>query len=270
MSTPESSELAKRLEAAERQLVLYARDLRHVFGAERERAEQLRSANRQLQAYARDLRSSFLAEQKRAQDLERAFHDTVLRLVRATRSKDDETGAHVVRLSHYARYLALERGWKREAAQLLFDAAPMHDVGKIGVPDRLLQKQDSLTESEWEVVRRHPLIGAELLGGSASPLLELARSVALCHHERWDGTGYPRGLRGEKAPLAARIVMLVDQYDALRTQRPYKPAFDHARACDVILNGDGRTLPQHFDPELLVCFRHVHPQLEAIYARFTD
>ncbi len=134
MSTPESSELAKRLEAAERQLALYARDLRHVFGAERERAEQLRSANRQLQAYARDLRSSFLAEQKRAQDLERAYHDTVLRLVRATRYKDDETGAHVVRLSHYARYLARERGWKPEAAQLLFDAAPMHDVGKIGVP----------------------------------------------------------------------------------------------------------------------------------------
>jgi len=269
MKAPDS-DLARRLEAVQAQLNLYARDLKKVVLSEREKSTRLRAADGQLQAYARDFRTAFYAERQKAQELERAYHDTVLRLVKAMRYKDDETGAHIVRLSHFARFLAQKRGWKAEAAQLLFDATPMHDVGKIAVPDAILQKAGPLTPQEWEVVRRHPEIGASLLQGSASPLLELARGIALCHHERWDGTGYPRRLRGERIPQSARIVMLADQYDALRTRRPYKPARPHAEAVEVILNGDGRTLPQHFDPELLQIFREIHPKLGEIHERFRD
>jgi len=186
------------------------------------------------------------------------------------RYKDDETGAHIVRLSHSVKHMALHLGWDAAAAQMLFDAAPMHDVGKIAVPDAILQKPGPLTPGEWDVVRRHPVIGASLLQGSPSPLLEMARVIALGHHERWDGSGYPSGARGEEVPLPARIVMLADQYDALRTRRPYKPARPHAEVVEVILGGDGRTLPQHFDPALLQSFGEIHPQLEEIHERFRD
>ncbi len=268
MSSP--ADIARRLEAVQQQLALYARDLSKVLGAEREKGSQLRLAYQQLEAYARDFRTAFRAERQRARELERAYHDTILRLVKAMRYKDDETGAHIVRLSHSCKQIALHLGWEAVQAQMLFDAAPMHDVGKIAVPDAILQKTGPLNAEEWAVVRRHPVIGAMLLQGSPSPLLEMARVVALGHHERWDGSGYPSGVHGEEVAVAARIVMLGDQYDALRTRRPYKPARPHAEAVDVILNGDGRTLPSHFDPVLLQVFRDIHPRLEQIHERYGD
>ncbi len=262
--------IEKRLEQVQAQLNLYARDLQKLFQSQREKESQLRSANEQLQAYARDFRTSFYAEQQRARELEKAYHDTVLRLVKAMRYKDDETGAHTVRISHYAKTLALHLGWTREDAQMLFDAAPMHDVGKIGIPESILLKAGPLSEAEWEVVKRHPVIGAALLQGSPSALLNTARIIALGHHERWDGSGYPNGTHGDETSQCARIVMLVDQYDALRTRRPYKPARPHGQVVEVIVNGDGRTLPGHFDPELLQAFRDIHPQFEVTYERFAD
>ena len=267
---PATSDLEKRLEEVRSQLHLYARDLQQVVRSEREKSDRLRLANRQLQEFAKDFRTAFMAEQQKSRELEKAYHDTVLRLVKAMRYKDDETGAHIIRLSHCCKLVAQAMEWKAEAAQMLFDAAPMHDVGKIGIPDSILQKPGPLNPAEWEMVRRHPSIGASLLQGSPSPLLEMARAIALGHHERWDGSGYPSGARGEEIPAAARIVMISDQYDALRTRRPYKPARPHAEAVEVILNGDGRTLPQHFDPVLLQVFREVHPRLEAVHARFAD
>jgi putative two-component system response regulator len=254
----------------QQQLTLYARDLRKVLTSEREKTAQLRLANRQLQSFAQDFRTSFHREQQRARELEKSYHDTVLRLVKAMRYKDDETGAHIVRLSYFCKHIGQHLGWEAVQAQMLFDATPMHDVGKIAVPDAILQKTGPLTAEEWATVRQHPVIGAALLQGSPSALLEMARVIALGHHERWDGSGYPTGAHGDDVPLAARIVMLGDQYDALRTRRPYKPARPHGEAVDVILNGDGRTMPQHFDPVLLQVFRDIHPQLEEIHGKYGD
>ena len=263
-------EVPQRIPDLRPQLELYARDLKQVLAEEEERTRQLEMANRQLQAYAQDLKSALHAERQQSRELERSYHDTILRLLAATRCRDHETGEHVVRIGHYARRLALTTGWAAPDAELLFEAAPMHDVGKIGVPDAIIHKPGPLTGEEWKLLKQHTEIGAEVLSGSRSPLIEMARQIALTHHERWDGSGYPRRLKGLEIPLAGRIVMLADQYDALRTKRPYKPALSHADACCVMLEGDGRTLPQHFDPLLLAAFRDIHSDFEEIYVRHGD
>lgn len=252
------------------QLGLYARDLKRVLAEEEERSRQLEMANRQLQVYAQDLKSALLAERQQSRELERSYHESVLRLLTATRCRDQETGEHVIRIAHYARRLALCTGWTTPDAELLFEASPMHDVGKIGVPDAVLLKPGPLNEAEWKLLKRHTEIGAELLSGSRSPLIETARQIALTHHERWDGSGYPHALKGLAIPLAGRIVMLVDQYDALRTKRPYKPALSHRETCQVMLDGDGRTLPRHFDPLLLAAFRDIHGDFREIYGLHSD
>jgi putative two-component system response regulator len=146
----------------------------------------------------------------------------------------------------------------------------MHDVGKIGIPDAILLKEGPLNEIEWEMMKRHPMIGARLLEGSKSPLLEMARQIALTHHERWDGSGYPAGLVGEDIPIAGRIVMLADHYDALRSDRPYKESMSHFQACDVFFSGDDRARPEHFDPKLLTAFRAVQDQFDGIFRVFGD
>ena len=146
----------------------------------------------------------------------------------------------------------------------------MHDVGKIGVPDTILLKDGPLTPEEWTVMKCHPTIGADILTSSTSPLLQMATEIAAGHHERFDGTGYPRDVQGEAIPVAARIVMLCDIYDALRSQRPYKPAFGHAKSCDIIINGDGRTRPEHFDPRLLETFTRIKERFGAIYDELRD
>ena len=258
------------LHASQAQLSLYARDLKAVVAAEQEKSQALEAANHQLKVYARDLRAALEAQRCKTNDLENAYLDSVRRLILASQYKDEETGAHIVRLSHYVKALALHLKWESSAVDLLFAAAPMHDVGKIAVPDAVLLKPGPLDKSEWKVMKGHTTYGASLLQGSSSPLLELGREIALNHHERWDGSGYPSGLRGEEIPLSARLLIVADQYDALRSERPYKSAFDHAHARHIILIGDGRTLPQHFDPDVLQAFNDIGPEFEAIHARYAS
>jgi response regulator RpfG family c-di-GMP phosphodiesterase len=259
-----------QLQAARSQLMVYARDLKQMLEQEEQKTQQLKKAHAQMLAYARDLKLALDAEQQKNSELEQAYTDTILRLARASRYKDEETGAHIERLSHYSQSLALAIGWEQSRARCLFAVAPMHDVGKIGVPDVVLGKQGPLTEEEWESIKQHPLLGASLLDGSTSPLLEMAKEVALTHHERWDGSGYPSGLKGTQIPITGRIVMLCDLYDALRSRRPYKPPFSHAKTCDIILNGNDRTKPTHFDPHLLEAFREMHQDFNCIYSTVAE
>lgn len=264
---PTKSDAAQvQLQAARSQLLVYAQDLKQMLDKEGKKTQQLKQAHAQLLTYAKDLKVALDVEQHKNNELEQAYTDTMLRLARASRYKDEETGAHIVRLSHYAQSMALFVGWDPIRAQGLFAVAPMHDVGKIGVPDAVLGKNGPLTEEEWVAIKQHPLLGASLLSGSASPLLEMAKEVALTHHERWDGSGYPSGLKGDQIPITGRIVMLCDLYDALRSQRPYKPAFSHIKTLDIMLNGNERTKPTHFDPILLEAFREMHAQFDDIYS----
>lgn len=246
------------------------RELQEALEQERLKSGELAATNLRLEAEIRNLRASADIFKKRNKDLEGAYYDTVVRLTRASEYKDPESGAHIIRMGHYAEILAVRLDLGERFARLIHGAAPMHDVGKIGVPDAVLLKEGPLNEVEWEVMKRHPRIGARLLEGSQSPLLEMARQIALTHHERWDGSGYPAGLEGEDIPIAGRIVMLADQYDALRSERPYKKSMNHFQACDVFCSGDHRARPEHFDPKLLAAFREVQDQFDGIFSVFGD
>lgn len=187
------------------------------------------------------------------------LHETRLKIIqrlgRAAEYRDNETGLHVIRISHYSRLLALAAGFSERAADELFHAAPMHDVGKIGIPDHILLKPGPLDEAEWGIMRRHPAIGAEIIGEHDSPLLRAASIIALTHHEKWDGSGYPNRLRGEAIPLMGRIVAVVDVFDALTTERPYKKAWPVEEAFALLRHESGR----HFDPRLVSLFMAAMP-----------
>ena len=190
----------------------------------------------------------------------------VQRLGRAAEYKDNETGMHVIRMSHFSQLLALAAGCSPAWAEDLLNAAPMHDVGKIGIPDAVLRKPGPQDAAEWDTMRRHPEIGAEIIGEHPSGVLQLAREIALAHHEKWDGSGYPRGLAGEAIPLSARIVAIADVFDALTTRRPYKEPWPVQDALDHIAAQAGK----HFDPALVALFAPLLPQLLEIRARWAE
>ena len=202
----------------------------------------------------------------RMEELRETRLQIVQRLGRAAEYKDNETGLHVIRMSHFSQLLALAAGCSPAWAEDLLNAAPMHDVGKIGIPDAVLRKPGPLDADEWATMRRHPEIGAEIIGEYPSGVLQLAREIALAHHEKWDGSGYPRGLAGEAIPLSARIVAIADVFDALTTRRPYKEPWPVQDALDHIAAQAGK----HFDPALVALFAPLLPQLLEIRARWAE
>ncbi|MDF3125028.1 HD domain-containing phosphohydrolase [Rheinheimera sp. 1928-s] len=182
-----------------------------------------------------------------AQELKQTRLQVIQRLGRAAEYKDNETGLHVMRMSHYAQVLALAYGFSEQKAEDLLHAAPMHDIGKIGIADNILLKPGKLTGEEYTEMQKHPLIGAEIIGDCESDLLKMAKAVALYHHEKWDGTGYPFGLSAEQIPVEARIVALSDVFDALTSARPYKQAWSIEDTLQHIRQQKGL----HFEPKLV-------------------
>ena len=218
-------------------------------------------------------RQNDLLEQRvreRTAELRDGYVETIFTMTRAAEHKDEDTGAHVQRISYYSRDLARTLGLDEAFLDAIFYASPMHDIGKIGIPDHVLLKPGGFTSAEWELMKTHAEKGAQILGQSKSPYLQMGAEIALNHHERWDGTGYPAGKQGEEIPLAARIMYICDIYDALRSRRPYKPALDHEQTVTIITEGDGRTLPAHFDPQVLAAFKATHASFQAIYETYTN
>ena len=194
-----------------------------------------------------------------AEQLKQAYVDLVHRLGRAAEYKDTDTGEHIARMSQYSKLLALEFGMGEQQAELLRQAAPMHDVGKIGIPDAILLKPGRLTPDEFDHMKQHAAIGAQILANSSSPLLQLAHKLAIEHHEKWDGSGYPNGLKGEQISVEGRIVAIADVFDALTSKRPYKEAWGVEEALENMQAQAGK----HFDPHLINLFVN---KLDAIIA----
>jgi len=203
---------------------------------------------------------------ERTRELEETRLDIIRRLGRAAEYRDNETGMHVIRMSKFSELLAREAGMSESDCHGLLTAAPMHDIGKIGIPDNILLKDGPLEPEEWEIMKTHSAIGAELLEGYDYGVLALARELALTHHEKWDGGGYPKGLKGEEISLDARILMICDVFDALTSERPYKKAWSVEDAVAEI----EKCVGSHFDPDLVPLFMKILPEIIKIREEFHD
>ncbi len=196
--------------------------------------------------------------------------ELVTRLTVISEYRDDDTGAHIKRMGLYAGTLASELKMPGDFVDDITFAAPMHDIGKIGIPDSILLKPGALTDIEFEFMKLHTVIGERMLVGSTHSKMQKAGIISLCHHEKWDGSGYPRGLKGGDIPVEGRIVNIADQYDALRSRRPYKIPMGHQEACRMLLEGNQRNRPSHFDPDVLGAFKRAAPVLEEIFEKHQD
>jgi putative nucleotidyltransferase with HDIG domain len=213
-------------------------------------------------------RADWLAEEvsKATAKIVEQERETIFCLAKAAEYRDPETGAHIIRMAHYSKLIARELGLSQAQQDLLLEAAPMHDIGKVGTPDMILLKPGKLTEEEFSVMKQHAVIGYEVLNASSSPLLKTAAEIAHTHHEKFDGSGYPRGLKGSDIPLFGRIVAVADVFDALTSERPYKKAWTVEDACELLREGSGK----HFDPDCLAAFFKEFEQVMEIKRAFVD
>lgn len=203
---------------------------------------------------------------KNLEKLKEASLNTIMRLARAAEYKDEDTGAHILRMSSYASAIARYLNTGDNPAQWLLYAAPMHDIGKIGIPDRILLKPGKLSPEEWEIMKKHTIIGGHILEGARTGYEKLAQIIALTHHEKWDGSGYPKGLKGKEIPLVGRITAIADVFDALTSKRPYKEAFSVDKSFAIIREGLG----SHFDPQVVEAFFSVESEILALKEKYTD
>lgn len=213
-------------------------------------------------------RAEWLAEEvRKATELIVAQErETIFCLARAAEYRDPETGAHIQRMAHYSRHIAKSLGLSVEQQDLLLEAAPMHDIGKVGIPDMILLKPGKLTEQEFSIMKQHAVIGYEVLNSSHAPLMKVAAEIAHTHHEKFDGSGYPRGIKGEEIPLFGRIVAVADVFDALTSERPYKKAWGMDQAMQFLRDGHGK----HFDPACVDAFFASWNEVLEIKERFVD
>jgi putative two-component system response regulator len=232
------------------QLEKFAEDFSRIYRSEKGKREELQAAYQQLYKHTEDLTTNYAALKEAHRELEEAYLDTIHRLTLAAEYKDEDTGDHIMRMSRYSALIAEKLGLADKEVRNILYAAPMHDVGKIGIPDSILMKSGRLTEEEFATIKTHSIIGANILSNSKAEVLKLAEEIAISHHEKWNGTGYPQGLSGDKIPLSGRIVGLADAFDALTSKRPYKDPFPVEQAIDIIKKERG----EHFDPRVVDVF----------------
>ncbi len=212
------------------------------------------------------LRSALLALENARQATVQAHMETIHKLSAAAEYKDEDTGSHIMRMSRYCELIARARGLNEDDVELILNSSPMHDIGKMGIPDAILLKPGKLDGDEWEIMRGHTLIGARILSGGSSKFLEAGAEIALSHHEKWDGSGYPNHLAGENIPLFGRICAVADVFDALTSRRPYKMALPNQRSLEIMSKGRG----SHFDPDLYDLFLANYDEVLKIQNSFHD
>jgi len=251
---------------------IYARDLARVYKQEKAKRKELEDARRllaeekkalqqekaQLLAYAEDFRKLYQKQQQTLLQIKTANLETIYCLSNAAEFRDTDTGDHLKRMSHYSMLIAKTMGWSDEQADQLKHASPMHDIGKIGINDAILFKPGPYTDEEFEIMKRHTTIGYKILKDSESELLQMGASIAWTHHEKYDGSGYPRQLKGDAIPVEGRIVAIADVYDALTSARVYKPAFTRKKALSIMAESNGA----HFDPVIFNAFMASVEQFE--------
>lgn len=231
----------------------------------RENTQFSPAAADQMEKIVFDLGRMYQERNEALQEVARAHHEALFLLSMAAEYKDGDTGIHIVRIGFLAEALALFLGESKDYALMLRKAAPMHDIGKIGIPDEVLKKPGAFTPQERAIMNQHSAIGADILGKSRIALFQMAAEIALAHHERWDGKGYPNQLAGPAIPLSGRIVTIVDFYDALTMDRVYRPAFSHEKALEMLLAERGKA----FDPDIVDCFLRNSAAISALREQVT-